>query len=188
MGDETNLGGAGAGSGGNDPVGVAGVGGAGGPATAAIPPEGKTDDELAAEAAALQAEQDAAAAAAQADKDAADAAAKQAEDDRLAAEQKTSSETPEEIAVRRAAEANDGGEVVDGRPRTAEEAAAPVEHPEPMPVGIGVVQDNVSVPGEQHTHTRTADGSTVSVHEDPKPAVVDVASHDVVVEDVEPVA
>lgn len=180
MGDETNLGGAGAGAGGNDPVGVAGVGGAGGSATAAIPPEGKTDDELAAEAAAaLQAEQDAAAAA-QAD---ADAAALQAENDRLAAEQKDS-ETPEEIAQRQADEASKG-EVVDGRPRTAEEAAAPVEHPEPTPVGIGVVQDNVSVPGEQRTHT--TDG--VSVHEDPKhPAAVDVASHDVVVEDVEPVA
>lgn len=56
------------------------------------------------------------------------------------------------------------GDVVEGQPHTAEEAAAPPEHPEPVPAAIGVLQDNVSEPGVEKTTTRDADGLVTSEH------------------------
>lgn len=47
------------------------------------------------------------------------------------------------------------------------EDAAPLEQPEPKPIGHGVVQDNVSEPGVQHTHQVDEEGE-----------ILETSSHD----------
>lgn len=66
-----------------------------------------------------------------------------------------------------------------------EVAAEPEEHPEPKPVGHGVVQDNVSEPGVQHTHEVDEDGEVVatSSHGGPEEDVPDAPEVDVESED-----
>lgn len=52
-----------------------------------------------------------------------------------------------------------------------ETEAAAEEHPEPVPVGHQVVQDNVTEPGVQHTHTPDGEGGVqTSSHNDEEAA------------------